>query len=41
MQVPAPTLPALLEKMQIAAISLDDGHAAATLADARRLLADV
>lgn len=38
MDVPAPTIAALLIKIEIAAISLDDDHAGAMLADARRLL---
>lgn len=40
MRVPAPTTATLLAKMEIAAISLDDEHAEATLADARRLLGE-
>ncbi|MDQ3458592.1 MAG: hypothetical protein M3498_04680 [Deinococcota bacterium] len=39
MKVAAPTTAALLVKMEISTISLDDEHAEATLTDARRLLA--
>ena len=38
MEIPAPDVTALLAKIEIAAVSLDDGHAEAMLADARRLL---
>lgn len=38
MAVPAPTIAALLVKIEIAAVSLDDDHADSMLADARRLL---
>lgn len=38
MQVPAPTLAALLIKIEIAGISLDEEHGDAMVADARRLL---
>jgi hypothetical protein len=38
MAIPAPTTAALLVKIEIASTSLDDDHADATLADARRLL---
>ena len=40
MGVPAPHLAALLVKIEISAISLDEGHAEAVLADARRLLGE-
>jgi hypothetical protein len=39
MRVPAPDTDALLVKMEIAAMSLDDEHAESALADAKRLLA--
>jgi hypothetical protein len=38
MEIPAPNTAALLVKIEIAAASLDDDHAEAMLADARRLL---
>jgi hypothetical protein len=38
MEVPAPTLAALLIKIEIAAVSLDDDHGQAMLSDAQRLL---
>lgn len=38
MEVPAPTIAALLIKIEIAAVSLDDDHGQSTLSDARRLL---
>lgn len=38
MAVPAPDTDALLTKMEIAAVSLDDDHADSCLADAKRLL---
>lgn len=39
MAIAAPTVPALLVKIEIATTSLDDEHAESMLADARRLLA--
>ena len=41
MEVPAPHVAALLVKIEIASISLDNNHADAMLADARRLLGRV
>ena len=40
MKIPAPHVAALLIKIEIAAISLDDEHAESVLADARRLLSN-
>lgn len=40
MAVPAPDIPALLVKIEIAAVSLDNEHAESMLVDARRLLSD-